>query len=200
MTYATHKSFAVGWMLLANVALYEMGATEINYYLSMIIMLEFGKAGALFPDVDHHWNNVKEKNVPNFIVNKLIHCTGGRHRSWQTHSLDIGIVASILAFLVPYHLYCDGYIDVISKEVLSIVMVGFCMGWISHLVSDMLTYVGIRLLCFRNKRFALVPKQLFGIKFKTGEEWEKTVYKISRYCNIIIGIFVILYPKIRVYW
>ena len=79
--------------------------TEINYYLTIPVLLATAKYGALFPDVDHTWQNVKEKTVPNWIINKLIHLTGGKHRSWQTHSIDIVAMFTLLVWLVPNLLY-----------------------------------------------------------------------------------------------
>lgn len=194
MTYPTHKAFAIGWIAIGNLVLYRTGITEINYYLALIIMLQIGKYGALFPDIDHHWQNVKEKTVPNWVINKLIHLTGGKHRSWQTHSIDITVACTIAAFLVPNKLYELGKISIVNKEVLSIVLIGFCMGWLSHIFSDMLTSAGVRLLCISKKKVALVPKQLMGVRFNTGNEWEEFVYRVVKTLNIIIGIIILAYP------
>jgi membrane-bound metal-dependent hydrolase YbcI (DUF457 family) len=167
--------------------------TEVNYYLAMIIMLQFGKYGALFPDIDHSWQNVKEKTVPNMIVNKLIHLTGGKHRSWQTHSIDIALVVTVISFTLPDILLKNGLITEVNMEVLGLVLVGFSLGWLSHLFSDMLTSAGVRVLCYSKKKVALVPKELFGIRFNTGHDWENWVYKVTRVLNVFIGIISILY-------
>ena len=197
MTYQTHRAFAVGWVMIGNLILYSKGLTEINYYLALIIMLQVGKCGALFPDVDHSWNNVKEKTMPNLIVNKLIHLTGGKHRSWQTHSIDIVAIFTVIAFMLPTKLYELGKITTVNREVLSIILIGFSMGWISHIFSDMLTSAGVRLFCVSRSKVALVPKQLFGMKFKTGEDWEKFVFSLTRMLNIVIGLACLVYPVIE---
>ena len=123
MTFPTHRAFAIGWVLIGNLMLYINGMTEINYYLALVIMLQIGKYGALFPDIDHLWQNVKEKTVSNFIINKLIHLTGGKHRSWQTHSIDIVAVVTFLSFTLPNWLYKTERISKVNMEVLSIILI-----------------------------------------------------------------------------
>lgn len=199
MTAPTHRVFAVGWVLIGNMILYSLNVSPINYYISMIIMLQIGKYGALFPDIDHSWQNVKEKTAPNFIINKIIHLTGGKHRSWQTHSLDIVILSTIIGYNIPIYLYNTQKIDSLNREILSIVIIGFCTGWLSHLFSDMLTSAGVRITAFSKRKIALVPKQLFGLRFNTGNQWEGFVYQSIKILNLVIGIIAIAYPLLRPY-
>lgn len=196
MTSATHRVFAIGWVLIGVLYMRVKGILEINYYLSMLIMLQFGKYGALFPDLDHGWRNVKEKTIPNLVVNKVIHMTGGRHRSWQTHSLDIGLLFTLIVNSLPSILNKYGLIDGVNKEVLWLILMGFSLGWLSHLFSDMLTSGGIRITCFSKIKIALVPRELLGFKFNTGHEWEKFVYKVTRVMNIVIGVVVVIFPYV----
>lgn len=194
MTFPTHKAFAIGWILIGNMILYYNGMTEINYYLALIIMLQIGKYGALFPDIDHTWQNVKEKTVPNWVINKIIHLTGGKHRSWQTHSIDIAIISTIISYTLPGILFNSNKISQVNMEVLNIVMIAFSLGWLSHIFSDMLTSAGARLVCWKKFKVALVPRQLFGLRFNTGHEWEEFVYKITRVINVILGAFALIFP------
>lgn len=196
MTFATHRQFAVFWALAGTMLLYARGMTEINYYLALILVMPIAKIGAEFPDYDHTWQNVKNKTVPSWIINKLIHITGGTHRSWQTHSLDIATVAALLSYYLPNKLYLIGYVSQMNKEVLSIVMIGFTLGWASHLYADMLTSGKVRLLCFSKIKIGLVPKKLFGLKFNTGHEWEQFVYKVTRILNCLVGVVSIVFPYI----
>lgn len=198
MTYATHRAFMVWWVLLTNILIYKVLEPEVNYYLALIVMLQFGKVGALFPDIDHSWRNVKEKTIPNWIINKLIHMTNGKHRSWQTHSIDIVVIANILSFRLPTYLYNTGLLDSINANILSIILLGFSTGWVSHMISDMLTSDGVRIFCFNKKKIALVPKELLGIRFNTGNSWEEFVFKITRIMNIIVGIYAIINPYIEI--
>jgi membrane-bound metal-dependent hydrolase YbcI (DUF457 family) len=190
----THKVFAIGWILLGNIILYRMGITNVNYYLGLIITLQAGKFGALFPDVDHHWDNVKEKTFVNMIINKFIHLTGGKHRSWQTHSWDICLIVTILGFVVPKLTTLE--ISDVNREVLSILWVGFSLGWTSHLVSDMLTGEGVRLFCWWKFKVRFVPKKIGKFRFNTGKQWEAFVYKVTRIINVPLGFIAVTYPML----
>jgi membrane-bound metal-dependent hydrolase YbcI (DUF457 family) len=175
---------------------YKLGISNINYYMALPIMLMAAKAGALFPDVDHAWANVKEKTLLNKFINTVIHATGGKHRSWQTHSLDICIVYTLLACVVPHRLYVSGILSIVNKEVLSLLLLGFASGWISHMLADMLTSAGVRLLCFWKFNMKLVPRKLGPIVFNTGHEWEAFNYKVMKICNMFLGIICVIYPLI----
>lgn len=196
MTYITHKRFAVWIALIGCMYLYTKGLQNINYYLALIITIQFSKAGALFPDVDHHWNSVKEKTAVNWVINKIIHLTGGKHRSWQTHSIDIVTVFCILCFIAPDYLLSKGFIGAVDKEILSTVMIGFALGWVSHILADMLNGTGVRLFCWRRKMIAFVPKAIFGFRFKTGESWEGFVSTLTQALNVVAGLVAIAYPFI----
>ena len=157
-------------------------------------MLYAAKSGALFPDVDHHWESVKEKTTINRIINTVIHLTGGKHRSWQAHSWDIAIVYMALAIFLPNKLQQIGLLDKVNSTILSLLMIGFGVGWVSHLFSDMLTSAGVRVWCFRDKKIAFVPKQIFNFRFNTGHEWEGFVYNLTKKFNILVGIGCVIFP------
>lgn len=196
MTGATHKKFAVAAAFTAQIFMNRDGITNINYYLTLPILLSTAKYGALFPDVDHTWQNVKEKTIPNWIINKAIHITGGKHRSWQTHSLDIAFTFAMLAFIIPKVLLKNGVITEVNYEVLQLILYGFTFGWLSHLFSDMLTSAGVRIFCFSKIKIALVPRRIGGIVFNTGNDWEALVYKIMSMFNIAYGLYIAAYPFI----
>ena len=195
MTYPTHKQYAISFAFVASMLIYRYGVSQINYYLALPIILLVAKYGALFPDIDHSWQNVKEKTVPNWIINKVIHLTGGRHRAWQTHSIDIVVVFSIFSYLIPNILFNDGTISEVNKEVAIIILAGFCSGWISHIIADMMTSAGVRLFCWnKNIIIRLVPRKIGQLKFNTGHEWEEFVFSVSRTINMVLGVICILYP------
>ena len=158
MTAQTHKQFAISWAYLGGILIYTLRASNINYYLVLILLLSIAKIGALFPDVDHVWKNVKEKTTINWLINKFIHLTGGKHRSWQTHSWDICIISILACYFLNNYLYSKDIISNINFEIVSIITTGFNLGWASHLFSDMLTSEGVRLICFINYKVALVPR------------------------------------------
>lgn len=197
MTYQTHKQYAISFSFIAAMLMYSYSITEIYYYVALPIVILTSKYGGLFPDIDHSWVNVRDKTVPNWLINKLIHLTGGRHRSWQTHSIDIVVVFSILTYLVPMVLYEYGKVNLVNKEILTLILMGFCAGWISHIVADMCTSAGVRLFCWNKKvTVKLVPRRIGRLRFNTGNEWENFVYKVVRGINCLLGAICLIYPYI----
>lgn len=194
MTFGTHKRFSISFAYLAAIFVYAMGLSQINYYLTIPILVLMSKYGALFPDVDHHWGAVKEKNILNRIINTLIRITGGKHRSWQTHSLDIALSFTAIAFMGPHILFSNELINEVNREVLSILMIAFSFGWLSHLFSDMLTSDGVRIVFWSKKKLALVPKKIGKLRFNTGNEWEGFVYTAMQYINVLAAIICFVYP------
>lgn len=200
MTYPTHKQYAVSFSFIAAMLLYKFGMTQIDYFLALPILILTAKYGGLFPDIDHHWQSVKDKTVPNWIINKLIHITGGKHRSWQTHSIDILVASTLFMYFTPEVLYKYSKITLVNKEVMGIILMGFCAGWASHLLADMMTSAGVRLFCWNKKIIIkLVPKHIGKFRFNTGNEWEEFVFKSVRTINILLGIVCIIYPFILGY-
>lgn len=194
MTGTTHRQYSVCFALIALMIFYNLDITEINYYLTIPILLMTSRFGAIFPDIDHEWKNVPDKTIVKRIINILIHITGGKHRSWQTHSIDICTYFTIASIIIPNRLYNMNKITIVNKEVLSIILLGFCSGWISHLFSDMLNGTGVRLICFSKFKVALVPKHIGKLEFNTGNEWEAFNYKVIKLINIILGIMALIYP------
>lgn len=197
MTYPTHRQYAISFAFIAAMILYKYNLSMINCYFALPIIILVSKYGGLFPDIDHSWQNVKEKTVPNWIINKLIHLTGGKHRSWQTHSIDIVLIITILSCIGPNLLFEYEKISEINREVLSILLIGFCSGWISHILADMMTSAGVRLFCWNKKIIIkLVPKKIGKLKFNTGHEWEQFVYRCVKTINIFLGVLCLIFPII----
>ena len=196
MTAKTHRQYSISFALLAIILNNILKIADVNYYVSIPIILMASRFGGLFPDLDHNWQSVKDKTVPNWIINKIIHLTKGKHRSWQTHSLDIAIVSAIVSILGIdlIKLKCISYTDI---QVIKLLFIGFYSGWLSHLVSDMLTSSGVRILCYSRFKLALVPKNIGKLKFNTGNEWEEFCFLATRKANIVIGIAVLAYPLLN---
>lgn len=165
--------------------------------MALPIVILTAKSGALFPDVDHDWHNVSDKTTLNKIINTLIHVTGGKHRSWQTHSIDIVLAYTFLAWYLPHKLYEIEKINDVNKEVMLLVLLGFASGWISHIFSDMLTSAGVRLVCWNKYKVKLVPKKLGPVVFNTGHEWEAFNYKVIKMFNLVLGVTCLIYPLIK---
>lgn len=194
MTGPTHKQYSICFAFLTAMMFYKLGITEINYYLALPILILTAKYGALFPDVDHNWENVHDKTVPNKIINTLIHITGGKHRSWQTHSIDICTLVTVFSYFTPKILFNKELISQVNMEVSTLLLLGFCSGWISHLFSDMLTSAGVRLFCFNKTKLKLVPKHIGKLRFNTGNAWEAFNFKFIKWINIVLGLVCTLYP------
>lgn len=194
MCGATHKQFAIFFVYVAAILLNMFSVIEVNFYLQVILMLGLGKAGALFPDVDHVWKNVKEKTAVNWLVNKFIHITGGTHRSRHTHSWDLCLMSFAGLLYLTNVLHGKGYINELDCSIAFLILCGFYSGWISHLFSDMLSSAGVYVTFLSGKKVKFVPKELFGFKFSTGGAWENFCFKVIRVINLISGIFVIVYP------
>lgn len=196
MTGPTHRQYSICFVCLAAMLFFTMGISHVNYYLALPILLSASRAGALFPDVDHNWQNVSDKTVINKVINTLIHLTGGKHRSWQTHSIDICAWFTIISYIIPNRLYHAGILSAVNREVATLLLLGFSSGWISHIFADMLNGVGVRLVCWNKLHVAFVPRQLFGLRFNTGHEWENFNYKLMRIINVILGCICLIYPLI----
>jgi len=193
MTGPTHRRFSVCFALLGGVYL---DITSINYYIVLVILVTFSYFGALMSDWDHAWVNISRKTVFSKVINMLVRATKGKHRSWLTHSWDITLVFTYLSCVVPSIAYDYGYISIVDKEVVTVILVGFSLGWISHLFSDMLSSSGVRLVCWSKFKVRLVPKKIFKLRFNTGNEWESFVYRMQKSINYMIGLYAIIYPYI----
>ena len=197
MTGPTHKQFSICGAFIAAMLIYRMGLSEVNYYLALLILILTSRYGAQFPDFDQPWSTLGNKTVPTWIINKLIHLTGGKHRCWQTHSIDIVFVASIMTYYEPNILYTMGKISNVNREVASIILMGFLSGWVSHIIADMLNGAGVRLVCFMKFKVAFVPKKIFNFRFNTGNEWEAFCFKATKIVNMFLGVICLVYPAIN---
>lgn len=192
LTGPTHRVFSVAFALGGAYVLTNLGRIEVNPVVATPVYLMTARYGALMPDVDHNWNSVADKTFPNRILNVFIHLTGGRHRSWQTHSLDIYFLfLGILWFFPVEVLYSIGW-DTINVGLL--LLYGFMLGWGSHLFSDMLTPRGVRIFCWCKFTLHLVPKWAM---FATNSRWEDLCYVFMKRFNVVLGL---CYTGWLLYW
>ena len=164
----------------------------LNFYIIMAVCAEFCKEGTLFPDLDHAWVNLKEKTVVTKLVNILIHITGGKHRSRQTHSLDICVISTAVYMFIVIR-FLNG---TFTYALWLIAGIGFFSGWITHLIADMLTSDGVYILFWQKKRVAFVPKVFLWFRFNTGGAWEDFVFKVATGLEWIFCTLACLYPII----
>lgn len=194
MTSVTHERFSIGIAYIAAMIVARYGLTDINYYLAVFIIQAFALSGARFPDLDRTWKLVKNKTTLGWIVNCIIHKTGGKHRSWQTHSWDICLVSGFIFISVLRGALAGENISYINFQISLVILAGIYSGWISHLLSDMLTSDGVFLFCWRKKKIRFVPKKIGKFRFSTGADWERYVYKFLKKSNLVLEAIAMVYP------
>lgn len=157
MNKVTHRKVSVGFAYIAMILLYNLNMLRVNYFLAFIIMVSVSQLGAKFPDYDHAWKNVADKDAIKYVINKLIHLMGGTHRSRQTHSIDIFLIVSAGMLFGADWLFRASEVN---SSVAITIVTGFICGWASHLFADALTTDGVYVLCWMNFKIKLVPKRL----------------------------------------
>lgn len=156
MNKITHRRISVGFGYIVVALLYLYGMLKINYYEAFIIIVTISQVGARFPDYDHIWKNIADRDAVKFVINKIIQMTGGRHRSRHTHSIDVFIVTGICMYLINYLMFDTE----VNLSVGLTIVTGFICGWASHLFADAMTMDGIYLFCWSSIKVRLVPKKL----------------------------------------
>lgn len=203
----THRVGGALSCLLGYTILYNKGMVmqDVNPLLQLTVMYPFAIYGSVVSDLDHNWNSAPAKDPISKGINGLLHLTTGirkktgsknpilsvldaKHRSWQTHSdLFLFVFVALGIFL------SGGDISNANTIILKLVLMGFVLGLISHLVLDSLTSAGIwciipSIIGRRRVAFRLVPKTKF---FATGGSWELIVRTIMYFVIIILGIYIL---------
>lgn len=203
----THRVGGALSCLLGYAILYNKGMVmqDVNPLLQLTVMYPFAIYGSVVSDLDHNWNSAPAKDPISKGINGLLHLTTGirkktgsknlilsvldaKHRSWQTHSdLFLFVFVALGIFL------SGGDISNANIIILKLVLMGFVLGLISHLVLDSLTPAGIwciipSIIGRRRVAFRLVPKTKF---FATGGSWELIVRTIMYFVIIILGIYIL---------
>ena len=189
MTFKTHKQFGIAYAYLTLMLLYQFKVFEINYYLCFPIVLLVAQWGAKFPDIDHHYSAVKDKNTVTFIINKIIHLTGGKHRSRHTHSWDILVTYLVVSMVIGKMMF-----NSLNFGIFALINISFVSGWLSHLWSDSLTSDGTYLVCWLPFKVVWVAKKIFNFRFNTGGDWEEFNYSLMRKVDVVLGFIAVIYP------
>lgn len=205
------KTHRVGGVLsaLAGYVILEgndMLIPNVEPVLQLAVMYPFAIYGSIISDLDHNWNSVPAKDPFSLCINKVLHLTTGlrqkngkklnpvlsvfdaKHRSWQTHSDLFLFVFIALSFFIGSSSIVDA-----SSIIFKLIMLGFTLGLISHLILDSLTPEGIWFIVpsiIRRKKvsFRLVPKSKF---FATGGSWERLIRSAMWLIIIFLSIYVI---------
>lgn len=236
MTGKTHKMggvlmSVVGFTILKHN---DLLLSNVNEGLQWLVMYPFCVWGSVASDIDHHWESCPCRDLPSLVAHKLLHITDPiykylntrlttsekkasviyklirfltpRHRSWQTHSdLTLLSVLYLLYCIVSNNLVIGGRNDTL---ILNLILTGICLGFISHLILDLLTPEGIwnsivvvlnRTVCKGNlprtlEKWHFVPRRSF---FATNSSWEGFIYKLLKVL-IVISVFYLLFSLILI--
>lgn len=176
MNCKTHKIGGICSGVIASTLLYADSFTVGTLVTSGLII--YGSTvGSLLPDIDHPTSTLGRKvflKPISLVINKVF-----GHRT-ITHSL---ITTAILSFLLLFTTY---FFEGVFHYIYSNLIIGICVGYISHLLLDSFTVKGIPLYYpFSSKSYKL-------FSFKTGKDEELVAILITLLTGLfIIGYFVI---------
>lgn len=230
MTGATHRQGGMLCSLVGFAILQHNGLLlppdKLHLGLQWLLMYPFCMWGSIASDLDHHWESCPSKSYPDKVVNTALHITkpvqkslekvnqintpiykiaklfNAKHRSWQTHSdLTLVFMFWLLNFVMSGRV--KGF-TAIDTSISSIILMGICLGIITHFILDVLTPDGVwlcgfvvlnRLLRKINPRIHLPEKLHFVPKshfFATGNKWEEFIRKVLKVLTIIAFILFLL--------
>ncbi len=195
MMYRTHKAGGALGMLISFELMrqHNMLIPDLNHFVQLAIMYPASSWGATAPDLDHHWESVKEKTPFNMLAHKLLHLSQPKHRSWQTHSLLVtgGLLFLIYTLvLLGDSLFLSAGLNSYDWVIIRLIVMGVIVGVASHLILDAMSTAGIHIIPGYKLRF--VPKSSF---FATDSYWETFVYWLCILAsaflllNIALGFF-----------
>lgn len=188
-----------GFVLLESNNMLIPGVEPI---LQLAVIYPFAIYGSIVSDLDHNWNSSPSKDPISWVINKILHLSKGRvkneksilsifdakHRSWQTHSDLFLFIFIILGWFT-------GMDDTssINGIIFKLIMIGFVLGVISHLILDSLTSEGIwfilpSIINGKKVTFRLVPKKHF---FSTGNRWENLVRSLMWFVIILLFMYIL---------
>ena len=203
---------------------YLLSSELISPALQFLVIYTAGIYGGMWPDNDHHWESSPLKDPASWLQNKVMHIANapykrldekmsskqkkrsmlyktlkfmrGIHRSWQTHS-EFTLLMILWLMMSPTLLGFTGRFD---SVLWLLIVTGFGLGVISHIILDMLTTEGVRfaLGVFIKVFFPSVPifttiRLVPGISaFKTGSEWEMAIRKALSLIQYALLIMVLL--------
>lgn len=203
---------------------YLLSSELISPALQFLVIYTAGIYGGMWPDNDHHWESSPLKDPASWLQNKLMHIANAPykrldekmsskqkkrsmlyktlkfmrciHRSWQTHS-EFTLLMILGLMMSPTLLGFTGRFD---SVLWLLIVTGFGLGVISHIILDMLTTEGVRfaLGVFIKVFFPSVPifttiRLVPGISaFKTGSEWEMAIRKALSLIQYALLIMVLL--------
>lgn len=178
MTKQTHSSggFLIALITLNAFIMNYLIKYNISYgLLSIAIYFYASHIGSLFPDIDMK-NSFISKSHP------LIHKIFGKHFRHR------GFTHSLIAILILY-IFIKNFIKISNEDIIIISMCyGFFIGYVSHLILDLITKEGVELLYPFKKNISI-----FFIK--TNSNGEKIFNKFLKFIillYILYNIYLIM--------
>lgn len=206
--------FALGGYILLKENSYLVA--DIAPALQLAIIYPFAMWASKAPDLDHHKDSIPMRDPISIAVNKGLHIfnkpakqfednngifkkkslTGKllntlacKHRAWQTHS-------EVTAMLLGYTFYKVMQMPVNTQNTLILlIMTGLILGFISHIVLDMMTKAGIPTVIGRILS-SFTPLNIRNIRivpnssiFATDTYYEKVV----RWLLTTLSTFLLIY-------
>lgn len=192
MTGKTHRIGGMVCAMTGYCLLESKGLliNDVDPLLQLTVIYPFALYGSVVSDLDHHWESAPCKDIVSFGINKLLHITGAKHRSWQTHSdLFLCLILALGNLLLHF---ASGAESIIINLVFS----GLLLGVISHMILDSLTPQGIHsvILILISKvtgnkkmptKIRFVPKAAY---FATDGPWEGNVRRVLWFLSFILLI------------
>lgn len=213
---------------------------DVNDFIEWMVIYPFCMYGSVVSDLDHHWESCPNKDYPSWLINKALHITkpvqdgmektlpqsarknnlvykfaclfNASHRSWQTHSdLTLFCMVGLFNAIIGGKFSSLGAVDV---SILSLVLMGLCLGIVAHFILDVITPEGVwltglvlleKFLRVFNPRIS-IPKKLHLVPhssfFATGGSWEEFIQKVLKALTFIMLAWFLLnslFPNWRLY-
>lgn len=213
MTGKTHRAGGVVAAMVGFTMLKNHGLLfdNINPLVQFAVIYPFAYWGSTASDLDHNPESIPSKDIVSKAINKVLHLTekidngknpvtgilNAKHRSWQTHSVEIfALLILLLNSMLKGKFASLGDADTV---IISLMLMGVIIGILAHLVLDVITPSGILIATtsllnsiFKLKlptKIHLVPNLKF---FATGGTWENLIYRILSIASVLCFIYLVL--------
>lgn len=153
MNYQAHQIGGICASAMVATSVFYGSTNHTVAYIAMGLTIVGGAIGGLIPDIDHPSSKVGRK-VP--LLSKVVNSVFG-HRGF-THTLLAALIFTYLLFLLVV-LFPDGL-----RGYLLPFFMGLSVGYLSHLLLDMLTVQGIPLL------FPFTSKNIRVARLRSGRD------------------------------
>lgn len=176
MNNKTHKVGGLCSGLIVSTIMFSKNP-ELGNLISSGLIISGATIGSLAPDIDHPESKVGRKFLLrpiSILISKLF-----GHRT-ITHSVVMSVFMTIL-LLISTTMFTG-----IPKFIYSNLIIGFCVGWMSHLLLDLITVKGIPIY------YPFIKRKYSLLKFKTSRDEELVTMLIILLTGTLIALYFIL--------